>query len=166
MTSLTNPRQTVLITCRDRTKNRISGKEEIKDNIMTIDWHMPTSFKPVLYAISIGKTRFSCNMIRNSKVFCVNFMPFHLAKEVLFCGRNTGEHIDKFKKSGLTKEESITIDCPRIKESCGFMECEVINELETGDHIIFIGRVVSSEIKEDAKRVFHTEGDNFTTTKD
>lgn len=161
-----NPRQTILVTCRGTAKNKFTSKEEVKDNIITLDWHTPISFNPFLYAISIGKTRFSLNIIKNSKVFIVNFMPFELKKEVLYCGRNSGEHIDKFKEAGLTKEESEKLDCCRIKEAIAYLECEVVNEIEAGDHIIFIGKVINSYEKEEKKRLFHIEGNNFTTTSE
>ena len=161
-----NPRQTILVTCRASVKDKFSGKKAIKDNIIVLDWHMPLSFDPFLYAISIGKTRYSLNLIKESKVFVVNFMPFHLKEDVLFCGRNSGEHLDKFKETTLTKEESEKIDCPRIKQVLAYLECEVIQEIETGDHILFIGKVVHSDELEKGKRIFHTEKDDFTTTQD
>lgn len=161
-----NPRQTILVTCRANIKDKFSGKETIKDNIIVLDWHMPLSFQPFLYAISVGKTRFSLDLIKESKVFVVNFMPFHIKDDVLFCGRNSGEHLDKFKETTLTKEESEKIDCPRIKQALAYLECEVIQEIETGDHISFIAKVVHSDELEKGKRIFHTEKDDFTTTQD
>ncbi len=161
-----NPRQTVLVTCRGTIKDKFSGKETLKDNIIVLDWHMPLSFKPFLYAISVGKTRFSLNLIKESKVFVVNFMPLHLKDAVLFCGRNSGEHLDKFKKTELLKEESDKVDCPRIKQALAYLECEVIQEIETGDHILFIAKVVHSHESEKGKRIFHIKDDDFTTTQD
>ena len=163
--ALINPRQTILVSCRAHLKKRFSEHEEIKDNIITLDWHMQTSFKPFLYAISIGKTRYSLGLIRESKVFVVNFMPINLKDKVLFCGTNSGETIDKFQVSGLHKEESESIDCPRIVEALGYLECEVFSEVETGDHILFIGKVIKSSLKKEGKRIFHTD-DDFTTTVD
>jgi flavin reductase (DIM6/NTAB) family NADH-FMN oxidoreductase RutF len=58
ITTFTNPRQTILLTCRWKGR----------DNIMTLDWHTPLSFDPMLYAVSIGKTRFSLNLVKKSKV--------------------------------------------------------------------------------------------------
>ena len=118
---------------------------------------MPTSFSPQLYAISVGKTRFSCKLIQKSKAFVVNFMDIKNEKEVLFCGTNSGEHIDKFKESGLTKEEAEKLDCARIKEALAYAECEVINEIETGDHIIFVGKVLTSDVKKHGKRILQQE---------
>lgn len=158
-----NPRQVILVSSRaDMT---ILGRELIKDNIITVAWHMPISFKPFLYAISIGKTRFSCKMIQKSKVFVVNFISAELEKKALFCGMHTGEHIDKFDEAPFSKEESQSVDCPRINEGIGHLECEVINEIDAGDHIIFIGKVIREELKKEGKRLFQDEGGAFTTTK-
>jgi len=157
-----NPRQSVLITTR--AKMDVMGKDIEKDNIVTIDWHMPVSFEPKLYAISIGKTRFSHEMLRKSECFVVNFMPFSLKEPVLFCGRNSGRLIDKFQETKLTKKEAQTIDCPIIKQSLAYLECSIISELDSGDHTIFIGKVLKSEEKKKSKRLFHVEKDKFTTT--
>ncbi|MBW2974843.1 flavin reductase family protein [Candidatus Woesearchaeota archaeon] len=155
MSKLTDPRQVVLVTCREEIE--ILGKNQVKDNIITIAWHMPVSFSPNLYAISVGKTRFSCEMIRKSKAFVVNFVPVELEKAALTCGTKSGRYADKFKEAGLGKEESESIDCPVIKEALGHMECEVINEVDAGDHIIFIGRVLNSELKKAGKRLMQKE---------
>ncbi len=157
MSELTDPRQVILVTCREEMD--IMGKKEVKDNIITLAWHMPVSFNPNLYAIAVGKTRFSCSVISKSKAFVVNFVPFKLKEQVLICGTKSGMHIDKFKEANLTKEEAKNVDCPRIKESLAYMECEVINEVDAGDHIIFIGKVLNSEIKGKEKRLLQKDND-------
>jgi len=164
ITTITNPRQTILLTCR----------AEGKDNVMTLDWHTPLSFEPMMYAVSIGKTRFSLNLVRSSKVFVVNFMSRDFEKEILFCGRHSGKTTDKFKETGLEKEEAKTIDCPRIKRALGYLECKVEKEIEVGDHILFIDRVTQAKLKPTptrhppqwplGKRLFHLFEDKFTTT--
>ena len=117
MPAITNPRQTILVSCRG--KASVLGREVTKDNIITLSWHMPTSFEPNLYAIAIGKTRFSAKLIGQSKVFCVNFIPLSMEKEAAYCGRNSGEHIDKFEEGNILKEECEKISCPRLKEAIG-----------------------------------------------
>ncbi|MCX6709452.1 MAG: flavin reductase family protein [Candidatus Woesearchaeota archaeon] len=163
-----NPMQTVLVSSRGSSSqpHLRQRKDGDIDNIMAIDWHMPVSFKPALYAISVGKTRFSFGIIESSKVFAVNFMPAEKRDAILFCGRKTGATTDKFHDSGLTKLECSSIDCPRIKEACAFLECEVVNEIEEGDHVIFIGKVLNGEILNLEKRAFHLRDDDFTTTEE
>ena len=162
MSVLHGARQVVLVSCRGSAE--ILGKKVEKDNIMALDWHMPTSFQPQMYAISVGKQRFSAGMISKSKCFAVNFMPAGMQKEIVLCGTNTGARADKFKLCSFSKLQCSTIDCPRIKEAIGYLECEVVSEIETGDHIIFVAKVSKSELLQDKKRLYHVEGDMFTTT--
>jgi flavin reductase (DIM6/NTAB) family NADH-FMN oxidoreductase RutF len=157
MSELTDPRQVILVS--SRAEMDILGKKELKDNIITLAWHMPVSFNPKLYAIAVGKTRFSCEMIKKSKAFVVNFIPFELKKEVLVCGTKSGMHVDKFKEAKLTKEEASSVDCPMIKEALGYMECEVVDEIEAGDHIIFIGKILNSDVKKEGERLMQKAGD-------
>ena len=156
MPEIVGPRQVILVTCRD----------EGKDNIITLAWHMPTSFHPSLYAISVGKTRFSHQMIKNSGAFCVNFMSADFKKEMEVCGSVSGRDTDKFKESGFEKESCGKIDCPRIKEALGYLECEVVESLETGDHTIFIGKVIDSGTKGPGRRLYHITGSEYTTSSD
>jgi len=124
---------------------------------------MRTSISPELYAISIGKTRYSLGLIKKSKVFVVNFMPYYLRDAILYCGRTSGVITDKFKETGLHKEEAESVDCPRIAEAIAYLECEVVTEVEAGDHVILIGKVIRSLLKKEEKRIFHIEGNDFTT---
>ncbi|MBN2422935.1 flavin reductase family protein [Candidatus Woesearchaeota archaeon] len=162
MLNIFNPRQTVLVSCRAHVRH--FGKETVKDNMLAIDWHSPLSFQPMMYCFALAKKRYSYELIRQSKAFVINFISAENEKQVLYCGRNTGRVIDKFKETGLTKEEAESIDCCRIKEAVAYLECEVKEEIETGDHILVIGTVLKSELKENKKRIFHTSGDSFTTT--
>lgn len=166
MVRLSGPWQTVLVSSRANVEDRFTKREIVKDNIISVDWHMPLSHVPEMFAISIGKSRYSLELIRKSKVFVINYMPYHSQKEVLYCGTNSGEHIDKFEKAGLMKEEADSVDCARVREAIAYYECEVTHEVEVGDHILFIGHVTGSDIKEKGKRLFHLGKHAFTTTKE
>ncbi len=152
-------RQSVLISCRSKIDS--FGKEILKDDLVVVDWHMPVSLKPPFYAFSIGKSNFSYRLIKKSQAFVVNFMSYEQKEAVMFCNRNSGEHIDKFKKSGLVMDEAEKIDCGRIKEALAFIECEVVEEMEVGDHFIFIGKILNSTRKKTGKRIYHQEEVRF-----
>jgi len=162
MPPIHSPRQVVLVSSREEVE--VLGKKSEKDDIITVAWHSPVSMDPELYMVSIGKTRFSRELIQESGVFVVNFIPYILKKQAVFCGTNSGKYMDKFKESGLTKEECEKIDCCRIKEALGYLECRVVDHIEAGDHILFIGRVLHSDFKHKRDRLFQDEKE-FTTTK-
>ena len=73
--------------------------------------------------------------------------------------------MDKFKETGLEKEETDRIDCCRIKKALAYLECHVVNEIEAGDHVIIIGKVLNIGKNKEGKRVYQVKGDTFTTTK-
>lgn len=153
MSELAGARQIVLITTRYKEK----------DNVMAAAWHTQLSFEPDLYAISIGKTRFNCELIKKSKCFCINFMPSSLRKEIIHCGSVSGRNHDKFKETGLLKGECEKINCPRIKQAIGYVECKLVKQIETGDHVLFVGKVLKSELldKSRKKRLFHITADKY-----
>ena len=161
MLHIVNPRQTVLIT--SKAEIDYFGKKIVKDNVLAIDWHTPLSFSPMMYAFSVSKNRFSYELIKKSKVFVVNFMPHKHEKAVLHCGRNSGRHSDKFAEAGLTKEKSNKVDCPRVKEALAHLECEVFQEIETGDHVLILANILDMEEKSEDKRIFHITGNDFGT---
>ena len=160
---LANPRHTMLVTCRSHVT--VMGKRVERDNVITLDWHMPVSFEPQLYAIAIGTSRFSHKIITEGKCFVVNFMPLSMKDAAIYCGRRSGEHLNKFEGAGLKTHEAENVDCPRIVGALGYLECEVIQEIDAGDHTIFIGKVMHGDLIKSGKRLFHTDGDEFTTTK-
>ncbi len=162
MPSITHPRQVVLITSRARIDFR--GKEIYKDNVAATTFDMPCSLNPKSYCISLPKTSHTSKLINLSKVFVVNFVLDNMKEEVEACVKHSGEHLDKFEQAKIEKEEAEKVDCPRLKGSAGYLECEVINELEVGDHMLFIGKVVNSMLNSPGKRLFLKETGKYTTT--
>lgn len=145
----------------------ITSRYNDKDNIMTCSWHMPVSFAPELYAIAIGKSRFTLDLIKKSKVFAINFIPKDMEKQAVAVGRVTGRALDKFGAANLEKDEAEKIDCPVLKEALSHIECEVINTVDVGDHFILIGKVVNTKHNKEGKRLFQlATGNKFTTTLD
>jgi len=129
------PKTVALITAIDHNK---------KTNVMTVDWHMPVSIKPPLYAVAVTKKAYTHKLIEESGEFVVNFIQKELAPQAKFIGLHSGKNVDKFKETGLTKEPSDMVITPRIKEAYAHIECKLISTHKTGDHSIFIGEVLAT----------------------
>jgi flavin reductase (DIM6/NTAB) family NADH-FMN oxidoreductase RutF len=160
--SLSKPSQPILVSSKGTYD--LMGKQREVDNLITIGWHMAASYQPPIYIICIGKDQFSLSLIRQTRVFAVNFMGKENEKEMLFCGKNSGARVDKYKETGLTPLECEAIDCKYVKEALAVYECEVINEIESGDHILVVGKILKSRKLRDGKRLLHLGGNDFTTT--
>jgi flavin reductase (DIM6/NTAB) family NADH-FMN oxidoreductase RutF len=134
--SYLNPRMVILVTARH------NGT----DNVMPLDWHLPLSFTPKLYGISIEDKNYSSEMISGSGVFAVNFMPAEFEDKMLAAGRVSGREGNKFELTGLEKAEAKKINAPLVKGALGYLECEVVDKIVTGDHTLYVGKVVREEL--------------------
>jgi len=159
-----NPRQMVFVTCRGEFS--ILGKKEEKDDVIPTTWHTPISAHPLMYAIALKKGLMGEQLIRSSGGFVVNFVPFTLSETAKKAMGLSGEYVEKCDTIGVHELpcEKLT-DSFRLKEAIGWLECEVVEEKEIGDHILFIGKVLHSEMGYEEKRLFHVQGEGFTTTK-
>ncbi|MFX0101423.1 MAG: flavin reductase family protein [Candidatus Hodarchaeota archaeon] len=139
---LVYPRQAILVTSK-------SGNEE---NIVTLAWTSPLSRNPPLQGIAISPKRHSHDLIKESRKFIINIPDRKIIGSVVDCGRSTGRNVDKFEKFNLTPLPSLKLgdDGPsRIAECAVHVECEVKEMVETGDHTLFIGEVVSCSVNSD-----------------
>jgi len=135
------PMQTVLVTCNDREGNT---------NIITLAWHTPISRNPPLYGISISPKRYSYALIKKSKEFIINFIPYSLVEAAQFCGTHSGRVTDKLCKTGITLKPSMKLSTPRIEEGYAHLECTLVKSIAVGDHTIFVGEVVAISADDDA----------------
>ena len=124
----------------------ILGRTELKDNITVVSWHMPASITPTKYAISIPSDDNIRRMISRAGNFVINFMGYEHKSIVLSAENQDGLFVDLFEFLGVTKADSDYVESPRIKEAKVCLECEVDQELESGDHTIFIGRVLGPRL--------------------
>lgn len=159
-----NPRQVALITCRG--KHLVLGRETELDEILPLTWHSPASSHPPLYAIFVNKNLMGAKIIEQSRTFVVNFIPYKMAEKALHAMTVSGEFSDKIETIGLHPAPcEKLVDCFALQHAIGWLECEVIESKETGDSMLFLGKVVHSEMTADDNRPFHIEGDRFTTTR-
>lgn len=162
MLDITIPRETVLLTSRG--KMMYFGKEIIKDNITAIDWHMPVSEQYI--AISLHKDSLTATLIRESKVFVMNFISVDFAEKVKQMGSISGKVADKFSRFEIMKEEAEGVDCCRVKNALAYIACLVVQQVVIENYILVIGKgIVSRELVHGAKRLFHVKENEFTTTK-
>ena len=162
MVLIYNPRQTILLTCQG--KARHMGIEKELHLVVPLHWHTPLSHEPPFYAIAINKNMLAAEVIRESSIFAVNFVSNKLIDTIIAAGT---KHDASPEDLNLTKADCEKIlDCFRLKEALGYLECRLTQELDFGDHVLFIARVVNANLLKDDKRPFHLDGDDFTTTKD
>ena len=144
--SYCSPRQVVLLTAR----------QNDAENIWPIDWHMPVSIDPELYAVSLNPG-YGEELIRASGSFVVNFVPASWEQIIFYCGKTSGQREDKFFETKLQKKEAQMVNAPCLSEALGILECKVIQDITVGDHFLFIAEVLHATLQLDAPRLHHID---------
>ncbi len=123
-----------------------------KYSAMPASWIMPVSRKPPMLAIAIARSRYTYELIKEFKEFAVCILSSASYKAVHFMGTVSGKEIrDKIEAAGLTKVSAKRICSPIIGESLAVAECELVNDIEAGDHNIIVGRVLEVYRRSDVK---------------
>jgi flavin reductase (DIM6/NTAB) family NADH-FMN oxidoreductase RutF len=133
--TLASPHPYVLVTTLDG---------EGRPNIIGIGWFTITSWKPPMLCISVAPARHSHGNLEKVPEFVVNFPPPSMARAAWTCGTTTGARVDKFAECGLEQVASVEVAPPTIGGSLMAWECKVVESVETGDHRLFIARIVAT----------------------
>ena len=106
---------------------------------MTAAWYTRVSLAPPLVMVSVASKRFTHGLIKKSGSFCINL----LAEDQVSIARNfgflSGRSVDKFE--GIRYKAGKN-DVPILEDTAGYLECNLVNSYEVGDHTLFIGEVV------------------------
>jgi flavin reductase (DIM6/NTAB) family NADH-FMN oxidoreductase RutF len=104
---------------------------------------------PIVQFTSVGE-KDSLRNIDETGEFVVNFTPVRLFNEVNATGTDFDQSVDEFDAAGLTREPSLTVRPPRVKESPAALECRLHSTLPIGDCTLIFGEVthavVTSEV--------------------
>lgn len=124
-----------------------SANEE-KTNIITLGWFMRTSIEPPMFAISVGVSRYSYQLLSDNRKFVLAFPSHKMTQQVLQCGTKTGKSVDKISEFNIKTKPAKLSSIPLLTDAVANFECKTVSQIRTGDHTIFIGEVKYSWINE------------------
>lgn len=136
--ALIAPLPPVLVTC---------GTME-KPNVLTIGWTGITNTIPPKTYISVRPSRFSYNIIKETKSFVINLTTKELVRAADYCGVKSGLNTDKFTDMKLETEKATTFDCPMLCKSPVSIECRVTDIVPLGSHDMFLADIVAVNVDE------------------
>jgi len=126
----------------------VSCEHHGKKNIISVGMFAYFSGKPTLVGIGIATSRFSYELIQESRAFVVNVVDEKLMEAVRICGENSGRGVDKFELARLTAVPASKVSAPLIEESPLSVECKVVQEIGVGNRIWFLGEVLATHVRE------------------
>ena len=120
-----------------------AGKKDEKVNFMACSWITPISEEPELIGFACYKENYTSELIRKYKKFSVNIVEdIDLIWKV---GTSSGRKVDKIEKYNI--EIGFIEDVPIIKNSLGYLICDLFEEYELGEDYFFVGKVLKWEGK-------------------
>jgi flavin reductase (DIM6/NTAB) family NADH-FMN oxidoreductase RutF len=78
------------------------------------------------------------------KEFVLNYPSEDQAEGAWICGTRSGRDVDKIKLAGFKLVDSKVVKVPTIEGATVAFECKVLDQFETGDHTVFVGKVVGT----------------------
>jgi len=137
--NMLSPLPVVMVSCK---------RKDEKPNIITIAWAGTVCTNPPMVSISIKPSRYSFDIIKESKEFVINIVTKSICKETDYCGVKSGRDLDMFKETGLTPFDSKYVSAPSILESPMNIECRVTQIIPLGSHSMFIAEVLGVTIED------------------
>ena len=134
----------------------ISVDKAGKPSGMIAGWSMKCSIDPPLFAVALSKRGHTHKLIRGSKEFSIAVPNKELEPAMIFFGSNHGDRVDKFAETQIEVENAKFTKSPLIKKATLNFECQLEKEVDAGDHVIFIGKIVASYANKDKKILFNT----------
>jgi flavin reductase (DIM6/NTAB) family NADH-FMN oxidoreductase RutF/rubredoxin len=104
---------------------------------------MQITSDPAGIAVSINHDNFTNSCIRETNKFAINILseqsdPFLIGA----FGFQSGKTVNKFDNVAYEMKEGV----PIIKGACAYMICEVVSDMETSSHTVFLGNVLDADV--------------------
>jgi flavin reductase (DIM6/NTAB) family NADH-FMN oxidoreductase RutF len=117
-------------------------------NGMTINWVTQVAFEPKVVAASVEKSAFTHELVDASAVFSLNFV----AQEDRALVRKFTKPVDvdlvAHTLNGVPFHEGVT-GAPILDQAVGYLDCELRQAVDVGDHTLFIGEIVEAAFQAD-----------------
>ena len=106
--------------------------------------------EPVKFAACCSKNNYTTEFISKTGAFAVSVLHKDTSPEIFGrFGYKSGKDIDKLEGMKVIYGET---GVPIILNECiAYLECRVVQTVDAGTHLIFIGELVQSEITDDSK---------------
>ncbi|MDT0682177.1 flavin reductase family protein [Roseicyclus sp. F158] len=128
----------------------VTTRTDEGDHGMTISAFMSVSLDPPLIAISVGRTSRMLGRLRTSGRFAVNVLAQHMRPHALhFAGKPDAS------LASLIEDRS---GVPVLQSAAAILIADVAQEVEAGDHTLFIGHVRHLDHDPEAAPLLHHAG--------
>lgn len=121
-----------------------SGDDKIKNGFVGNTVFQVTS-EPKQIAVTCNKNNYTSELIEKNKKFSISILRQETKAETIrLFGYTSGKDVDKFADIDYKTSKNSTPIV--IEDTISWFDCELVQSYDVGTHIIFIGKVIDSEI--------------------
>lgn len=133
----------------------LTAKCEDKEDAVLASWVNQCSFEPPALTIALGTLRQARLLVEGSGAFIVNVLP---KDDMALLKHFSRPPKDMFKGVKTLKGlEGIRI----LKDAVAYLECEVAQAMQTGDHVIYVGEIVGGKTLKTGDPYIHVRDNGF-----
>lgn len=120
---------------------------------MLASWVMQAGFEPPMVSMAVKLGRYVCDWVGEGQPFVLNLVGESQT--------NLLKHFGKGFEPGMPAFEGLSIShcargVPVLSDAIGHMECEPVRHVDSGDHRIFLAKIVRGKLHQpDAKPMIH-----------
>jgi len=111
--------------------------------LMTANWVAQLSFAPKLVGVSVERTAVTHRLVSEGGCFSVSFVTREDRAIVRRFTKPVEVDVDAKTLNGFPYIERVT-RAPILSQAAAFVDCEVRQTAEVGDHSLFVGEVVDA----------------------
>ncbi|MDD6223618.1 MAG: flavin reductase family protein [bacterium] len=98
--------------------------------------------------VSVGKSNYTNELLKKNNQFAISILGTKVNPEIIKTfGFHSMKDIDKFQKTQTIEIEGIKV----LKESLGYMVCQITNRIDNDTHTLFIGRIIEADVFEESE---------------
>jgi len=128
----------------------VSSGDKAKGNGYISNTVFQVTAEPPRFAVCCSKNNFTSELIQKCGAFSVSVLAQSASSEIFGkFGYKSGRDFDKMAGTNFKHGDTgvpIVLD-----ESIGYFECQVIQTLDVGTHLLFIGDLLTAETLDDSK---------------
>jgi len=126
----------------------LSSWDNTRPTGCTINSVLQITSEPATLAISVNHNNYTNRCIKESNKFAVSVLSIDSDPSIIGTfGFKSGKDVNKFDS---VKYETIN-NMPVLKDCCAYILCEVINEMETDTHTVFLGKITDADVLSQAE---------------
>ena len=133
-------------------------KADGSTNLMAASWWTYLSNHPTMLGVCLSKKGFSGSLIEKNGEFALSVVGEELRDAALNCGRCSGRDVNKAEEFGIRLTPCECIDTCAAEASRVVFECRLVGTADAGDHVFYMGEIVSVSGDPDVKQLYAYDG--------